>query len=259
MNELKQMGLSAYEIAIYKTVLAYGKSSAKEIAEISKVPPTAVYPNVKLLVQKGLLQQIKGDIAYFEAIPPEIAVNGFMQKKVKQIEELKDSLIPKLSSLLHQKEFVRKKEPVLVSQGIGASHEIMKNFIKQAKKSLFIVGWRFRGSKHKNVYLMLNYLKKLVADRKDVRIIITSKEPEIQLVVKEYLKAGIKVRFLPINNFSIVISDCSQCKITLKSAELQDRINMQIDDPDLSIALNDYFLQIWKKAVPIGKNFFEKG
>ena len=258
MNELKQIGLSAYEIAIYKAVLAYGKSSAKEIAEISSVPPTAVYPNVKSLIQKGLLQQIKGDIAYFEAIPPEIAMSAFMQKKVKQIEELKELLIPKLSSLLLQKEFVPKNDPVIVSQGIEASNQITKNFIKQTTKSLFIVGWGFRRSKHKNVLGMLNALKNLRLAGVDVRMIITSKDPTLDLVLKEYRKAQIKVRFLPLKNFSIVISDASQCKITLKSSELQDRINMQINDPDLSNALNDYFLQIWKKAIPYQQKFKKK-
>ena len=58
-EELRKIGLTPYETKIYQVLLSYGRLGAKEIAERSKVPPTAVYPNLKSLISKNLIQKFQ--------------------------------------------------------------------------------------------------------------------------------------------------------------------------------------------------------
>ncbi len=242
MESLKQLGLTSYEEAIYYSLLKYGRSDARELSEYSKVPPTAVYPNLKSLVQKGLIQQFEGEISEYEAIQPSIAVKNFIEKKIDDLKELEETMVPELDHLRSEHAVLQKKQVVSLSHGVDASVAITKDFISKVKNSLFILGWR-ASSAHK--YTLVNELKKL--KNKDVRIILT-RTPIKQELVNAYKSSGIKVGFYPLQNFSVIIKDCCACKITLKSPEMKDRLNILIKDEDLSSFLNQYFLTIWNKS-----------
>ncbi|MEK6963788.1 MAG: helix-turn-helix domain-containing protein [Nanoarchaeota archaeon] len=249
MKGLKELGLTGYEASIYSTLLDYGKLTAKELSDRSNVPPTAVYPNVESLVKKGLIQKLTGKIATFEALPPKIGLRSWVRKKAARIIELEKELIPVLEQKTNQKRFPTAREPIFLSSGVQASHEISMGFMDEAKKSLFVVGWAFRSDR--NMYSLLKGLKAAVQRKVDVRLILPRKEKsfeKVKSICKEY---GIKAKYCPLQNFSIVICDGTECKITLKGVELPERVNMKIQDNDLGRALEEYFLVLWKKAEQI--------
>ena len=96
-------------------------------------------------------------------------------------------------------------------------------------------------------------LKKLTEKNIDFRVIITGNDHGYKEMIKEMLRLNIPVRYLPIDNFSIIINDSKECKISFKNLELPERMNLKINDPDLSSFLNQYFLSLWKKAKDIRK------
>ncbi|MBI5066538.1 hypothetical protein HZA97_10000 [Candidatus Woesearchaeota archaeon] len=245
MDVLKQLGLNGYESAIYEALLKYGRSDARQLSEHSKVPPTAVYPNLKSLVQKGLIQQFEGEISEYEAIKPSIAVKNFIEKKIDDLKELEEVGIPELDHLRCDHKVLQKTQVVSLSHGVDASVAITKEFISKVRKSLYILGWR-ASSGHK--YTLIDELKKLKGF--DVRIIIT-RTPVNQELIKAYKRIGIKVKYYPLQNFSVIIKDGNSCKITLKSPEVKERFNILIKDEDLSSFLNQYFLTIWEKSEEI--------
>ena len=63
--ELKTIGLTEYEAKIYKELVKGKKLTAKQLAEQSTVPPTAVYPTLQSLRKKNLIQEFSGEQKQF--------------------------------------------------------------------------------------------------------------------------------------------------------------------------------------------------
>lgn len=245
-KELRSLGLTSYETKIYRCLLEYGKLNAKDIASYSEVPPTAVYPNLKKLLQKGLLQQFKGEVALFEALPPSLVVPSFVEQEKKKLEELQENIVRQAEQALHSKQIVREREVLQVSYGKPFSSAIYVEALAKVKKSFYIVGWIFL--KVGDKYKFLQQFKKVLQRGVDVRILLTGPAEKNWGLIKTYQDAGIKLRYIPLNNFSIVVVDGKECKITLKGGDLPDRVNMHILDDSLANALQTYFLDQWNKA-----------
>ena len=104
MEDLKRLGLSPYEIKIYTSLLQYGRMSAREIADKSGVPPTAVYPNLKRLVSRNFVQELSGELSYFEPVDPAVVIPAFIQNKKKSLDELEIALVEQTKILFYQKQ-----------------------------------------------------------------------------------------------------------------------------------------------------------
>src|SRR3989344_6172711 len=249
MEELRKLGLSPYEMKIYVALLKHGRLPAREIAEKSTVPPTAVYPNLKKLLQKNLVQDFSGEVALFEPIEPNIAIPSFIQQRKKLLEEMEKKLVEQAMSLSQDKQILKAPEVLNVSVGREASSSIYFDALKRASKTYYILGWTFRtaGVKFAKLQHLLEAKKKGI----DVRIIVTGTEVKEWSILKEYMKQGIKLRYYPLDNFSLLIVDGRECKITLKNPEYDQKFNLHIKDPSLSEAMQGYFLNIWEKAKPL--------
>jgi hypothetical protein len=83
----------------------------------------------------------------------------------------------------------------------------------------------------------------------DVRLLITSPKDKVNLtLLADYREAGVAVKHIGLDNFSLVIIDGRECKITLKNQSLNDKYNIAIVDQNLSKAMNSYFLDCWSRA-----------
>ena len=248
MEELRRLGLSPYETKIYVTLLKHGRMPAREIAEKSSVPPTAVYPNLKKLVQKSLIQEFSGAVAFFEVVEPNIAIPAFLREKKKSLEEMEGKLVQQAMNLSQDKDTMALKAPEVlnVSMGREASSSIYFDALKRTQKTYYILGWTFRttGAKFAKLQHLVESKKKGI----DVRIIVTGTEIKEWSILKEYMKQGIKLKYYPLNNFSLLIVDGKECKITLKNPEYDQKFNIHIKDASLSEALQSYFLGVWEKA-----------
>ncbi|MBD3253411.1 hypothetical protein GF386_06770 [Candidatus Pacearchaeota archaeon] len=246
MEILKDLGLTKYESLIYATILKYNRINAKLISEYSGVPITAVYPNLKTLIKKRLIQELKGDVSLFEALPPDIAIDSLIREKQKNFQELKEKAVREAEDLLNRGVVEGKKEVVLLTYGKPASAEFYLKSINRTKKSYYVLGWKF--VKISDKYNFLKGLQKLIKKKIDVRIILTGPIEKNWELIKDYQEAGIKIRYLPLSNFSIFVRDAKECKITLKDKKLPERFNIQILDESLAKAMHFYFLENWEHA-----------
>lgn len=245
MDELKRLGLTGKEIAVYETLLKLGRCNANKISEYSKVPPTAIYLNLKLLINKGLVQKIDGEMSMFEVIEPSIAIKTLTEKRINELKNTTEEIIPRLNSLSSEIN-EEKKEIAFLSHGEEASYNITKEMINNAKKSLYMIGWRFKTITH--LHDFLRDFNSLVKRKIDVRIIVTDKDPKHKKLIKEYISSGVKIKYFPLENFSVTVRDAKECKITFKDPELPSKINIRINDEDLAKYHNNYFLDLWKRA-----------
>ena len=170
---LQKAGLNSYESKVYLALLEYGRLDAKSISDKSLVPPTAVYPNLKSLLQKGLIQKFDGEVAYFEALNPNTAIQAYVEQQKKELASLQESLIQSSQELFHRKQINPEKEVLNVSLGKEASSAIYQETISQAKKSYYILGWRMDKPKY---YHFLNEFRQAVKKGVDIRILVVGKE-----------------------------------------------------------------------------------
>ncbi len=244
---LKQVGLNGYESRVYITLLQNGELDAKSISERSNIPPTAVYPNLKSLKSKGLIQELAGKVSVYQALLPESALSAYVEEQKKALTGLKEKLVAESEKLSFSRS--EKKEAVHVSYGQEFSEQIYMESLARAKKTYYVLGWTFRtiGNKYTNLQ---KFKEKIQKEKLDVRVIITGEAKQKELI-KAYLAAGIKMRYYPLENFSIFVADEKECKITLKGEDLAHRYNIQILDQNLARALQSYFLQVWAQATEI--------
>jgi len=246
MNSLKEIGLTDYETKAYIAILENGKLNAREIAANSKIPPTSVYPNVKNLVKKGLVQEVKGEISFYEAIPPKKAWDFFLKNKINELEESTKSAVKNLEQIHNKKSFAPSKNPILLSLGIVASSAISTEWMANAKNFVNIMGWGFH--KPKNKHKILGKLRNAALRGVDVKLLITDDTNLDEKTINLYKKKNFQIRKAPIRDFSLVICDEKVCKITLKNKQLPDRMNISVEDPSLAKAMNEYFMKKWEEA-----------
>lgn len=245
-NKLRNLGLTNYEISIYKALLEYGRMGAKVISEKSGVPLTAVYPNLKSLVEKGLIQQFEGETKIFEPLNPESGLSSFIEKRKKSLVRIKEDLIEETKKAFQSKQIHREKEVLRLTHGIETSATIYDETFKKVKESFFILGWKM--TKISDKYQRLKVIKKAIQRGVDVRLLLIGPPQKAWSVIKAYQDASVKIRYSPLENFSIFVADKKECKITLKDRKLPDRYNIQILDESLAKAMHFYFLEAWKKA-----------
>ncbi len=244
---LQKSGLSLYESKIYLVLLEYRQLNAKQIAEKSNVPQTAVYPNLSLLIEKGFIQQQQGKVRYFQSLPPTLTIPNYINQKQKELHHLQETLIHQAKEKLHSKELQIEKEVLSITKGKELSIALYHDTLARCQKSFYILGWHFETIGDK--YLFLDEFKKAIKRKVDVRILITGSPNKKWSIVNAYQSAGIKLKYLPLDNFSLFIADSTECKITLKDKQLPERSNIHIHDPSLSKALETYFLTQWNEAV----------
>ena len=246
--ELKTIGLTEYEAKIYKELVKGKKLTAKQLAEQSTVPPTAVYPTLQSLRKKNLIQEFSGEQKQFEALDPKIAIPAYLENKKKILERNSEIILQEIEQLKKEKTIPFQKEILSLSLGQKASVTIYENAIKNAKKSVYILGWRMH--KIKDKYTFLHHFKEPIKRKVDVRLILTGGSEKAWELIQAYERAGIKIKYLPLeqDKFTMLIIDGEECKITLKDKTLPEKYNIFIHDRSLSLALETYFKDCWKKA-----------
>lgn len=70
---LRNLGLTDYEIRVYLAILKRPASRIPEVARSSGVPQPKVYPTVKRLLERGLLESELGPVNTYNALPPKLS------------------------------------------------------------------------------------------------------------------------------------------------------------------------------------------
>jgi sugar-specific transcriptional regulator TrmB len=98
--QLEQWGLSSPEAQVYLTLVRNAeRAGASAIASASGMPRPSVYPILKALVEKGMVQNGEGYGSEFAALPPDEALPRLLaaeKEKLKEREQLTGDLIKKL-------------------------------------------------------------------------------------------------------------------------------------------------------------------
>ncbi len=244
INNLQKLGLSPYEAKCYYTLLVYGNLIGKEIARYSNVPPTSVYRNLESLKSKGFINIIQKEPLTYQAVDPKIAITSFSEKKEEELKQLKEDSIIQLSSIKKKLVLDKREEVLEVYQGRKQSYDLGRKLIQQSQKEFCLIG---RGTSQ-SIIDLIHSLKAVVKRGVDCKFVVTNKTDKLKLI--EQLKSfGIKVKYFPLDGFSLLIRDQEESQIVIKDDKLkEERIVLRIKNKDLSSAHFDYFNSVWKKA-----------
>lgn len=100
LEKMMEYGLTEYEARTYLALLDLGTASARDIANLSRVPRTKIYSVLDELHQKQLAQVIPERPKRYEVVPFDVYLQGFEKVylgKLRQIEEDKRALAVEFS------------------------------------------------------------------------------------------------------------------------------------------------------------------
>ena len=99
--KLEELGLPPAEAQIYLTLLRHGPLTAAALANEARTPRTSIYPIIRALTEKGLLEGGAGYRSKFAAIAPDDALPSLIAREKETIaererlaEELAETLAP---------------------------------------------------------------------------------------------------------------------------------------------------------------------
>jgi HTH-type transcriptional regulator, sugar sensing transcriptional regulator len=244
MGKLRKLGLSPYESKCYLALVRFGNLVGKDIAKESNVPPTSVYRNLETLQKRGFVQIIQKEPLVYQAVDPEIAITSYVKLQKEELKNLQDSTISELKSIKKTSIIDKQEEVLEVYSGREQSYKLGKKLIQQSEKEFLLLG---RGTQ-KSILDLIHTLKSASKRKVTCKFIITTYNENRELI-EELKKSNIKVKFLPLTGFSLLVKDREESQIVIKNKKLkEERVVLNIKNKDLSQAHAHYFDSIWRKA-----------
>ncbi len=178
-QQLLDFGLSEEESKVYLTVLELGGSFASTIAQKAKVPRVNCYYVLESLRKRGLITtNLKGNVKFFVAEPPQVLVNQMEQKY-----ESAKKLLPELLSVTNIHAF----KPIIRSyEGIEGIKTIFEQTLEAKSEVLGYTNLEALGNLLPD-YLP-GYTQKLVKRRIKTRLLSPSTEEARQFIHRFYPK-----------------------------------------------------------------------
>ena len=178
-DQLQEFGLSEEDANIYLTVLELGGSFASTIASKAKVPRVNCYYVLESLRKRGLITaNLKGNIKFFVAEPPQVLVNQ-MEERYQNAKKL----LPELLSVTNALAF----KPIIRSyEGIEGIKTIFDQTLEAKSEVLGYTNLEALGNLLPD-YLP-SYTQKLVKRRIKMRLLSPSTEEARQFIKRFYPK-----------------------------------------------------------------------
>lgn len=89
MTDLRDIGLTEYEAAVYRTLLSTGPTTASELSDVSGVPAGRIYDVLGELENKGMLRiQNANTPKVYAPVDPETALDRRVEAKREEMERI---------------------------------------------------------------------------------------------------------------------------------------------------------------------------
>jgi len=244
-EDLKLIGLTDYEIAIYLALLKEGPLTGTNLSKASGVPHGKTYVSSTNLQKKGFVIIMQEKPKKFQAVDPEIVVKDAIREKLRKYKEMEDKLPKQLNDIKRSKV----KNPVSenISFFTGEDPRLYRYVFRTTKKRLRRI-YTCEDRHYDRVRIADKLLKKGVK----IEYLITKITDKGKKFMREDLEKGIKLKYYPIDNLRLTLKDDKEAIIQIKNPkDPKDRICIFVDSDELAKALDYYFDSLWKKAKPI--------
>jgi len=139
---LHEMGLNAYEIDTYITLLEGGKMTAMEISEKAQVPYSKIYEVLNSLKEKGWIKSGENRPTKYYPVPP-LEATRFIKLQLEDKYAVWENMVTEeLQPLYEQKEIVERPE-MLILRGQQAVLTKLDEMLKRASKEIVVAAPKF--------------------------------------------------------------------------------------------------------------------
>lgn len=248
MQQLKDLGLTDGEIAVYRALLKIGQSTKTAIVDESGISPANLYDIANRLAEKGLVAITTIDnVKHFSAAHPE-ALKDLLESKRKAIDEQELTLGNILPQLRAEYEETSTKQSVEIFTGWEGLKTVFADMLRemQAEDECLVSGASITSHPTKADRFFLRQ-SKLRADKGiKLRIIFSEELKQRQNRIEFFLKNDLcEVRFLHQNS----LSETMLYNDTAIMLMLGDTIQaIRIRDPGVASTLKEQFEILWETA-----------
>src|SRR3989344_5215616 len=243
LQPLFKLGLSHDEVACYIELVHRGSLRASELAQAVNIFPNAVYRIIDRLKQKGFVVVLDTHPVTFQAIPPQVAINAFVQRQAQALEEVKTLSIQAFARKIPSPPETR----IDMISGRRAMFKAYVDFLKQTKEEVLII------SVGESVPDELKLANRDALERGvSIKFIPHRYDEGNAQLLRSWVRMGIEVRHFPDSGFHLVVFDKKHAILVANNPDnIVERTSLVIYSGGLSQALRDYFYATWENAAMI--------
>ncbi|MBW2989837.1 hypothetical protein KY358_05980 [Candidatus Woesearchaeota archaeon] len=243
INELRQLGLNEYEAKVYLTLLENGALKGGIISKRSGVPHGKTYQSLTSLEEKGFVSITPLKPKIFTALDPKIAIQNILSTKTEQFNNIQNIISDKLKS-----------QKILADDDFHETIQVFAGKDKMWNLSHYLYGNAKKIMRHMFTYEIRNFsqdraMLDAIKRGVEVRVIAAKKTKQGLTWMKQDIKNGIKVRYFPVDEIRLEISDEKQSMLDfINPRDSRDRMILFFNHGFFSKMLTNFFDEIWKKA-----------
>ena len=266
---LQDIGLNAYEAAVYRSLLKYGVSEANILCRDAEVPYGKIYTILEELTRKGFVEIQATRPKKFRMVDPAIALDSFFEKRKveseRKIEVLKNS-IEETKQALRSVPTQKLKDEVFWTTAITESEieKLVFSIYGGAKKSIRAIPSTVVLPHVSN---LLPEILKAIDRGVKIKLLITPRRMNIVPVyIKQVEKAldkfkkAIEIRIAKNLNSSFLVIDDSVVVLLQLHPTDNDRVLsiVKILDTGLAKNLAEEYDSLWHGGEQLGLQEFTK-
>ncbi len=141
-NALREMGLNAYEIDAYITLLEVGQMTAMDISQEAKVPYSKMYEVLNSLKEKGWIKSSETRPFKYYPVPPLEATRSTKLRLEDKYLVWENTVTQTLQPLYEKRELVERPD-MLILRGQQAVLSKIEEVLKKATKEIVIAAPEF--------------------------------------------------------------------------------------------------------------------
>lgn len=246
IDKLREYGLDKYESLVYLALLKIGLSTSSIISKKSDVPYGRIYPVLSSLESKGFVKIYHGRPKRFMAIEPRIILNEIVDKKINEIDYIKNQN-EKFMQELEKSAKQEIKKPLEIINIIEGKKNYLNLSVKLHKKAQ--KEWR-------TIHRLPLYQPHLQAYRdivkKGIKVkVLTHITDENKENLKIWKKLNIEIRDLKSIPSRFTVIDDTDVVLRLSEPKTGGYISLHIQNPALAKTLSSYFDELWNNALPL--------
>jgi HTH-type transcriptional regulator, sugar sensing transcriptional regulator len=245
---LKKLGLSEYEARTYDAIASLGASSAREVAEYSRLPRNKTYEMLLRLEAKHMILSLPLTPRKFQILD----MNGLQSKVAEKKAEIL-SLERGLGRFIEESNRPKSrayKEMFWIIKGKKAITEKMSDENRKCTKEILSIN-RLSSANPVN----LRNMRYAIARGAEVRMLVPGHDATKENV-KRWKSIGVEIRDYDEKKFGVLgtrigVFDKVKVRITFGEPDVlkeDDYITMWAESTYLARMMREYFMSLWEKC-----------
>lgn len=250
VQSLEFLGLSAYEIKVYLSILEHPRVRVPDIARLSKVPQPKVYSTIKRLIGRGLIESELAPVNRYSVIDPK---HGFrlLLDEVGQREGSARTIIGALS-----RDYVTYSDRETSSEGrvklfqsrAAASRSFRDRLARVEKDLVIIVRWPLVLSDYSSD------ITQIVAKGGSVRMLLEipgKLEAAHTAFAAPMRDAGSGIRYVKAVPMRMAVFDIESVALPMNDPaphEGDGFMMLEVRNPEMSLGFHMLFEKLWKEG-----------